>query len=111
MTRTEAIAGALRASVVYLRPGFSFERTVLLPEPATVGAAIEASGLLREAAELAGCELEVGVFSQRRTLADPLHDGDRIEIYRPLRIEPKEARRIRVQIQRGSKAGKPLEAG
>ena len=94
----------LRVSVVYLRPGRAFERTLLLPAPATVGAAIEASDVRREVEELAGAELDVGVFSQRRTLADALHDGDRVEIYRPLTIDPRQARRIRVAVRRRRQA-------
>lgn len=90
----------LRVSVVYLRPGLSFERSLLLPSPATLGAAIEASGILAQVPELAGCDLEVGVFSQRRALDDPLDDGDRVEIYRPLIIDPKRARRARVDVRR-----------
>ena len=78
----------LRVSVVYLRPGLSFERDLLLPAPATLGEAIEASDLRREVPELAAAELDVGVFGQRRRLADVLHDGDRVEIYRPLRLDP-----------------------
>lgn len=90
----------LRVSVVYLRPGLAFERSLLLPAPATVGAAVEASGVRRQVPELADADLEVGVFGQRRTLAEPLHDGDRVEIYRPLTIDPKEARRIRAAVRR-----------
>jgi putative ubiquitin-RnfH superfamily antitoxin RatB of RatAB toxin-antitoxin module len=101
----------LRVSVVYLRPGLHFERTVLLPAPATLGAAIEASRIRSQVAELAGCDLEVGVFGQRRTLADRLHDGDRVEIYRPLSIDPKEARRMRVKVQRRRRARNPAGAG
>jgi hypothetical protein len=95
----------LRVSVVYLRPGLAFERTMLLPAPATVGEAIEASDVRRQVPELAAVPLEVGVFSQRRTLADALHDGDRVEIYRPLTIDPKEARRIRAAVRRRRRAG------
>lgn len=94
----------LRISVVYLRPGLSFERSVLLPSPATVGAAIEASGVRAQVPELAGCDLAVGVFSQRRALDDPLDDGDRVEIYRPLVIDPKRARRARVDVRRQRRA-------
>lgn len=98
----------LRVSVVYVRPGRSFERALRLPAPATVGDAIDASGIRLEVAELAGARLEVGVFSQPRRLTDRLWDGDRVEIYRPLRIDPKEARRIRVAVQRRRKADKPV---
>ena len=108
---TRADAGQLRVSVVYLRPGLAFARSLLLPAPATVGAAIEASGVRAQAPELAGTVLEVGVFSQRRTLADPLQDGDRVEIYRPLEIDPQQARRIRVALRRQRRAGKAATAG
>ena len=95
----------LRVSVVYLRLGLAFERTMLLPAPATVAEAIEASDVRRQVPELAAIPLEVGVFSQRRTLADALHDGDRVEIYRSLTIDPKEARRIRATVRRRRRAG------
>lgn len=101
----------VRVSVVYLRPGLTFERTLQLVAPATVAAAIEASGVQARVAELAGAELEVGVFGQRRRLADPLRDGDRVEIYRPLSIEPKESRRVRVAVRRRRRAGKAAGAG
>jgi len=100
----------LRVSVVYLRPDLAFERTLLLPAPATLREAIEASEVRHQVPELAGAELEVGVFSQRRTLADLLHDGDRVEIYRPLTIDPKEARRIRVAVRRRRRAGRAAVA-
>ena len=104
-------AAALSVSVVYLRPGLAFERTLLLPAPATVGKAIGASGIRQALAELAAGPLEVGVFSQRRELADGLHDGDRVEIYRPLSIDPKEARRVRAAVLRRRRAGGTDPAG
>ena len=103
--------GTLRVSVVYLRPGFTFERLVLLSAPATVGEAIAVSGIRAQVPELSGRELEVGVFSQRRALGDPLHEGDRVEIYRALTIDPKEARLIRVEVQRQRKARRSGAAG
>jgi len=103
MTSAEDDAG-LRVSVVYLRPGLTFEKALRLPAGATVGAAIEASGILDVVTELAEAKLEVGVFSQLRKPADPLYDGDRVEIYRPLTIDPKEARRVRVAVRRRRKA-------
>jgi putative ubiquitin-RnfH superfamily antitoxin RatB of RatAB toxin-antitoxin module len=105
MSRAEA--QRLRVSVVYQRPGFVFDRTVELPAPATIGEAIDASGVRRAVEELAVGELAVGVFSERRTLAASLHDGDRVEIYRPLCIEPKEARRIKVAVRRRRRAQTP----
>ena len=101
----------LRVSVVYLRPALTFRRVLMLQAPATVGEAIEASGVRRQVPELAGRELELGVFGQPRTLADALHDGDRVEIYRPLTIDPRQARRVRVAVRRrrqGAARAKPV---
>jgi hypothetical protein len=97
--------GRLRVSVVYLRPDLTFRRTLLLQAPATVSEALAASDVRRQVPELAGAELVVGVFGQRRSLADLLHDGDRIEIYRPLTIDPKEARRLRGTVPRPRRTG------
>jgi putative ubiquitin-RnfH superfamily antitoxin RatB of RatAB toxin-antitoxin module len=94
----------LRVSVVYLRPDLSFERELVLPAPATVGEAIEASGVRAEVPELRGLQLQVGVFSRLCRPSDPVHDGDRVEIYRTLTLDPKESRRIRAAIRRRRKA-------
>lgn len=39
--------------------------------------------------------LNLGIFSKRVNLDHVISDGDRLEIYRPLIIDPKEARRLR----------------
>jgi hypothetical protein len=62
--------------------------------------AVEASGVILQVPELAHAPLQVGVFGQLRSPGDLLHDGDRVEIYRPLTIDPKEARRIRALVRR-----------
>ncbi len=40
-------------------------------------------------------ELRVGIWGRARPLATPLRERDRIEVYRPLTVDPKEARRQR----------------
>jgi putative ubiquitin-RnfH superfamily antitoxin RatB of RatAB toxin-antitoxin module len=110
MRSAEDDAG-LGVSVVYLRPGLAFEKALRLPAGASVGAAIEASGIRDAVAELADAELEVGVFSQLRKPADPLYDGDRVEVYRALTIDPKEARRVRVAVRRRRRASRPFSGG
>ena len=42
-------------------------------------------------------ENKVGIFSKQRELQDVVQAGDRIEIYRPLLIDPKAARRLRAK--------------
>jgi uncharacterized protein len=66
-----------------------------------VADALARSGLFEAHPELKAQALSVGVWGATRTLADVLRDRDRVEVYRPLRVDPKEARRQR---HRGRKA-------
>ena len=42
-------------------------------------------------------ELRIGIWGRVRPLDTPLRERDRIEVYRPLTVDPKEARRQRYQ--------------
>ena len=64
-----------------------------LPIGATVGEAIERSGLRERFPALEIRDDRVGVFAEKRSLGDRLRDGDRVEVYRPLKIDPRTARR------------------
>ena len=64
-----------------------------VPRGCTVGEAMERSGLLREFPELRKEELKMGVFGSLRKPEDPVEPGDRVELYRPLIADPKQARR------------------
>jgi uncharacterized protein len=68
---------------------------VALPAGATVGAAIEASGL--RARYAIGADAKVGINGRLAHHETVLADGDRVEIYRPLTVDPKEARRARAR--------------
>ena len=68
----------------------------LIVEPGTsVEQAILRSGLLEEFREIDLAINRVGIFATLARLSDKVRDGDRIEIYRPLIADPKEARRRR----------------
>jgi len=71
-----------------------------VPEGATLADAINASGLLERHAELDLATLKVGLWGRLRPLETPLRMHDRVEVYRPLMIDPKEARRVRQRGQR-----------
>ena len=60
---------------------------------ATVAEGIEQSAIRDEFPELAMDITRVGIFSRKVSLNHVLREGDRIEIYRPLLVDPKEARR------------------
>ena len=66
----------------------------VMPET-TVREAIDQSGILDEFKEINLETQGVGIFSTPAKLTDPLKPYDRIEIYRPLIIDPKEARKKR----------------
>lgn len=87
-------------TVVYARPGVERVLAVELAPGATVGQAVAASGLLSLEPELARAPLEVGVWNRSVALETAVRDGDRIEVYRPLTLDPKEARRLRAELRR-----------
>jgi putative ubiquitin-RnfH superfamily antitoxin RatB of RatAB toxin-antitoxin module len=92
---------ALAVGVAYSpRAGQVDEVVVSLPAGATVADALHASGLLLRHPTLDMSALRVGVWGKLRQLADGLRDGDRVEIYRPLAVDPKEARRLRYRQHR-----------
>lgn len=71
-------------------------RLQLLPG-ASLRDAIAQSGLLDRYPQLDPATLKAGIFGQLVTLDQPLESGDRVEIYRPLQVDPKVARRARVK--------------
>jgi hypothetical protein len=84
------------------RPGTVEETALRLPADATVLDALEAGGLLARDSELELEGLAVGVWGRLRPLDAALRDGDRVEIYRPLQVDPKEARRLRQRKQQAT---------
>ncbi|HVE06361.1 MAG TPA: RnfH family protein [Paraburkholderia sp.] len=67
-----------------------------LPQGATLRQAIDASGVLQRHPEIDLTKQKVGVFGKVKTLDTALADHDRVEIYRPLIVDPKLARQRRV---------------
>jgi hypothetical protein len=66
--------------------------SVPLTEGLTALGAVRASGILEDAGIDPG-ELALGIWGRRVDAAHPLRADDRVEIYRPLRCDPREARR------------------
>lgn len=79
----------MRIEVVYALPGEARVATVELAPGATVRDAVAAAGF--------ASAQNVGVFGKRARPDQKLSDGDRVEIYRPLAMDPKEARRRRAR--------------
>lgn len=80
--------------VAYAEPSRQFLRRITLGAGATIADAIAASGLESELGVDASA-LATGIWSKPKPRDTPLADGDRVELYRPLTADPKEARRRR----------------
>jgi putative ubiquitin-RnfH superfamily antitoxin RatB of RatAB toxin-antitoxin module len=88
----------LSVEVCYALPdGKSAVCALSLREGVTVREAIEASGLLARFPEIDLDAQKVGVFGKIQPLDAVLADRDRVEIYRPLKVDPKVARQRRVE--------------
>jgi putative ubiquitin-RnfH superfamily antitoxin RatB of RatAB toxin-antitoxin module len=79
---------ALRVEVVHARPDGAEVVEIRLPDGATVRDALAATGLKGN---------QAGIFGKRVAMDTRLADGDRVEIYRPLAMDPKETRRRRAR--------------
>ncbi|MCZ6564989.1 MAG: RnfH family protein [Gammaproteobacteria bacterium] len=66
-----------------------------LPPQTNILQAIQQSGILDQYTEIDLAKNTIGVFGKLVNLDQVLQDKDRIEIYRPLRINPMDARRSR----------------
>jgi putative ubiquitin-RnfH superfamily antitoxin RatB of RatAB toxin-antitoxin module len=66
-----------------------------LPDGATLHHALQAAAADPRAAFLAAGAWDGGIWGRRHAPSTVLKDGDRVEVYRPLRCDPKEARRLR----------------
>ena len=80
-----------------MRPGEACEVGVELPGGASVLDAIRASGATTGDDAVDISTQAVGIWGRVVGLDAPLAEGDRVEIYRPLQMDPKEARRRRAQ--------------
>ncbi len=70
---------------------------VVVEKGATVEQAILASGIVKRFPDINLEVLKVGIWNRTCKLTDLPKKGDRIEIYRPLIADPKEARRRRAE--------------
>jgi len=89
-------APTIRVTVVWATTDIQDLVTVDLPASATAGDAVAASRL----ADTYGIDIDrigLGIAGRRVTPATVLAGGERIELCRPLTVDPKEARRRRAQ--------------
>lgn len=92
-------------TVAYATPEKQVEIPLLVDASCTVALAIQRSGILEQFPEIRLAERQVGIGSRKATLDTLVQTDDRVEIYRPLQIDPKQARRLRA-IRTGARKGR-----
>lgn len=93
----------LRVSVAFAYPDRQVLLSTDLAEGATLRDAIERSGIREKVPEIDLDTMRVGIFGKLKDLDDTVRSGDRVEIYRPLKADPKEARRARAQAEKNGR--------
>ena len=83
--------------VCHIAPRQQFLRMVRLKQGSTVEQAITASGVLQEFSDISLEQIKVGIYSRIKSLDTILTQNDRVEIYRPLLVDPMAARRTRAK--------------
>jgi putative ubiquitin-RnfH superfamily antitoxin RatB of RatAB toxin-antitoxin module len=91
------MAERMTVEVVCATPERHLLRRVSVPAGSTVMQAVQESGILQDMPEVAFDPSRLGVFASRVAADELVRDGDRIEIYRPLTLDPKDARRRRAR--------------
>jgi putative ubiquitin-RnfH superfamily antitoxin RatB of RatAB toxin-antitoxin module len=94
------MTSSIAVELVYCSPTRQHVFTLHLPAGSTVRDAISSSRLLVECPELAMSTMQVGIHARIVGLDSVLREADRVEVYRPLVADPKQARRRRASAQR-----------
>jgi uncharacterized protein len=87
----------LSIEVCYALPNEQALIPIELPEGSTLQQALDASGILKRFPQIDLAQQKVGVYGKLKPLDTVLADHDRVEIYRPLIVDPKAARQRRVE--------------
>ncbi|BEH15957.1 MULTISPECIES: RnfH family protein [Marinobacter] len=84
----------MQVEVAYARPDKQQIVAIEVPEGTTAIEAVKLSGITDIFPEIDANATDMGVFG--KVIKDPagheLREGDRVELYRPLKIDPKQAR-------------------
>ncbi len=95
----------LVVTVVYSPgPRQVLEKCMTVPAGSTLGEALQASQLLAGVSQSEVAQLEFGIWGKKAQTFHTLQANDRIEVYRPLKVDPKSARRTRFARQGSSKS-------
>jgi putative ubiquitin-RnfH superfamily antitoxin RatB of RatAB toxin-antitoxin module len=88
----------MQVEVVFALPDRQFLECIEVADGATVAEAIRKSALTRRFPEVDLERLDVGIWGRPVSRDRVLTAGDRVELYRPLEMDPREARRLKAGI-------------
>lgn len=83
----------MRISVTYAEPSKQRWLELEVPQPSSAEEAIHLCGILQQFPEIDLEENKIGIFGRVVKLAQPLSEGDRVEIYRPITADPETVER------------------
>ncbi len=90
-----ADGAAIDVEVAYAEPDEQVVVSLRVPAGTSAGEAVRRSGLLERFPGIDLRQSTLGVFGTPVSARTPLEAGDRVEVYRPLQADPKQARRQR----------------
>ena len=93
-------ASLIAVQVVFATPQAQVIMDVAVKEGTSIAEAICTSGICAQFPEIDPETLQAGVWGKIRSRDYPLREGDRVEIYRDLKADPKDARRSRASAQK-----------
>lgn len=89
----------MTVEIAYAVPDKQLIKSISVDAGTTAVEAVRLSGIREDFPQIPGDdEIEMGIFSKKIPADEVLQHGDRVEIYRPLLIDPKEARRLKAEV-------------
>ena len=88
----------MRVEVAFALPERQLLETVTVPDDAVVADALRLCGIEERFPDVSFDELQAGIWGHPVERTHALRDGDRVEVYRPLAMDPREARRLKVGV-------------
>jgi putative ubiquitin-RnfH superfamily antitoxin RatB of RatAB toxin-antitoxin module len=92
----------LQIEIAYAEPQRGIVKILRLPPGSSVADALRVAALDADFAGVDFATAPFGIFGRAARADQALQEGDRIEIYRPLAADPKEARRERAKRARAA---------
>ena len=91
------VAMMIEIQVVFATGSMQLVISLEVAKGTTIAESVEQSGIRAQFPEEDIGQLKFGIWNKVRSSNEVVSEGDRVEIYRPLEADPKEARRRRAQ--------------